>query len=95
MFFLELSCINKTINVTDESCNIILKMIRIKLEAQPGIEELVKNFKYKTEITDKKQITTPNNEIFKIRTHRKSKYTEIELNPWRTKLVKFIFDCPA
>jgi hypothetical protein len=43
IFFLELNCISKTINVTEESCKIILKIINIKLEAQPGIEASVKN----------------------------------------------------
>jgi len=73
MFFLALNCINKTIKVTDDNCRMIQKIIKIKLDAHPGIEESVKNFKYNTKRTDIKQTKTPNKEIFKILTDNESK----------------------
>ena len=37
MFFLELNCNNNTIKVTENNCKIIPDIIKIKLEAQPGM----------------------------------------------------------
>ena len=37
MFFRELSCNNKTIKVTENNCKIIPEIIKIRLEAHPGI----------------------------------------------------------
>jgi len=59
MFFLELNCINNIINVTEDSCRIMLKIIKIKLDAQPGIAVSVTNFLYKTINTAKKQTIIP------------------------------------
>ena len=59
IFFLELNCINKTIKVTEKSCKIILEMINIKLEAQPGIAVSVMYFLNKTIPTEKEQSTIP------------------------------------
>lgn len=73
IFFLVLNCISKTINVTDDNCKIMLKIINIKFDAQPGIEDSVNSFIYKIEITDKKHNPTPNKDIFNMRTDKKSK----------------------
>lgn len=51
----------------------MLKMIKIKLDAQPGIDASVKNLIYKIERTDKKHTKTPNKESFNIRTDKESK----------------------
>lgn len=48
-------------------------MINIKLDAQPGMEDSVKNLMYNTEITEIKHAATPNKESFSIRTDKKSK----------------------
>jgi hypothetical protein len=44
MFFLELNCNNNTIRVTENNCKIIPDIIKIKLEAQPGMALSVKIF---------------------------------------------------
>ena len=51
----------------------MLKIINIKFDAQPGIEDSVNSFIYKIEITDKKHNPTPNKDIFNMRTDKKSK----------------------
>ena len=44
IFFLELSCNNKTINVTENNCKMIPEIIKIKLDAHPGIALFVNVF---------------------------------------------------
>ena len=81
IFFLELNCNNKTTRVTENNCKIIPKIINVKLDAQPGIALSVNNFWYKIYKTEIVQMPIPYNEYLKIRIDKKSKYTEIELNP--------------
>ena len=41
-----------------------------------------------------KQTEIPYTEYLRIRSDKKSKYTEKELNPWIIKLLKFILETP-
>jgi hypothetical protein len=59
MFFLELNCSNKTINVTENSCNIIPEIMSIKLDAHPGIASVKKIFGIKYRETDILHISIP------------------------------------